>query len=182
MAARMLERRPLGVAGFHNLNEYIRSDVRQRLDREPVSQDEEPALADEPQTSEHDEDSPAVEQVENAEADDDVETKARNLDKIRFAWAKKKFGDVLAADPNLTGTIVVYADERFYDIDRLLMFIDSGRDRIAAGSEVDANSIQVLFGGYRGVPQVEMWVVPIGAEPPEMKPEDREAAGSGPEN
>jgi len=177
MAARMLERRALGVAGFHNLNEYLRPDVRQRLDKEPVSQDEEPALADEPEKSEHD-DEPPVEQVENADLDDDPETRARNLDKIRFAWAKKKFGDVLAADPNLTGTIVVYADENFYDINKLLMFIDDGRDRIAAGSDVDANRIQVLFGGYRGVPQVEMWVVPVGADPPEMKPEDRETATS----
>ena len=181
MAARMFERRNLGVAGFHSLSEYIRPDVRQRLDKEPVSQDEEPVQADEPEKSEHD-DEPPVEQVENAEADDDPETRTRNLDKIRFAWAKKKFGDVLAADAKLTGTIVVYADENFYDINKLLMFIDEGRDRIAAGSEVDANRIQVLFGGYRGVPQIEMWVVPIGAELPEMKPEDREAATSGAAN
>lgn len=178
-APRMFDRRMLDVAGFHNLNEFIRPDVRERLDKEPVGDGheyvEQPSVSD-PSSS----DEPSGETV-NSEDDTDIDTRNRDLEKVKFSWARKKFGDALVADPAATGAIVLYADETFYDVNRMLHLIDQGRDRLATDGGFDASRIQVIFGGYRGRAQVELWIIPEGMSLPEAKPEDRERA-NGPEN
>ncbi|MFN0138964.1 MAG: hypothetical protein ACKVQW_02610 [Pyrinomonadaceae bacterium] len=178
-APRMFDRRMLDVAGFHNLNEFIRPEVRDRLDKEPVGDGDEyveqPSVSD---SSSNDE--PSGETV-NTEDETDLDTRARDLEKVKFSWARRKFGDALIADPTVTGAIVLYADDTFYDIYRMLHLIDQGRDRLAADGGFDASRIQVIFGGYRGKAQVELWIIPEGQTLPEAKPEDREAS-AGPDS
>ena len=72
--------------------------------------------------------------------------------------------------------IVLYADENFYDINSLMRFIEEGKARIVQESQIPANRVLVMFGGYRGLPQVEYWLVPYGAPMPELKTEDRAKA------
>lgn len=171
-APRMFDRRMLEVSGFHNLTEFIRPDVRERLDKETVGdgdeQVEQPSVSD---SSSNDE--PTGEAV-NTEDDTDLDTRNRDLEKVKFSWAPKKFGDALIADPTASGAIVLYADDVYYDVYKMLHSIDLGRDRIAADGGFDASRIQVIFGGYRGKAQVEMWIIPEGQSLPEAKPEDRE--------
>lgn len=172
-APRMFDRRVLDVAGFHNLNEFIRPDVRERLDKEPVGDGDE--YVEQPSVSvDSVDDQPSGETV-NTEDDTDLDTRARDLEKVKFSWARKKFGDVLVADPTATGAIVLYADESFYDIYRMLHLMDQGRDRLAIDGNFDPSRIQVIFGGYRGKAQVELWIIPEGMSLPEAKPEDRES-------
>lgn len=178
-APRMFDRRMLDVAGFHNLNEFIRPDVRERLDKEPVGDGDE--YVEQPSVSDSSmNDEPSGEAV-NTEDETDLDTRRRDLESVKFSWARKKFGDALVADPTVNGAIVLYADETFYDIYRMLHLIDQGRDRLAADGGFDASRIQVIFGGYRGSAQVELWIIPEGQSLPEPKPEDREAT-NGPEN
>ena len=77
--------------------------------------------------------------------------------------------------------IVLYADENYYDINSLMAFVEDGRSRIAKRSGIESDRIQVVFGGYRGVPQVELWLVPDGGPMPEFRTDDRSKT-SGPEN
>lgn len=178
-APRMFDRRTLDVAGFHNLNEFIRPEVRERLDKEPIGDGyeyvEQPSVAD-PTSNEE-----PTGEAGTDEDGTDLDTRARDLEKVKFSWARKKFGDALVADPTATGAIVLYADETYYDIYRMLHLIDRGRDRLAADGGFDANRIQVIYGGYRGNAQVELWIVPEGQNLPDAKPEDREAP-AGPDN
>ena len=60
-------------------------------------------------------------------------------------------------------------------------FVEEGRNRIATDSGIDIARIHVVFGGYRGVAQVEFWIVPAGENSPEIRPEQRDASGE-PEN
>lgn len=178
-APKMFDRRMLDVAGFHNLNEFIRPDVRERLDKEPVGDGDE--YVEQPAVSgSSSSDEPSGETV-NTEDETDLDTRRRDLEKVKFSWARKKFGDALKADPAATGAIVLYADETFYDVYKMLHLIDQGRDRIANDGGFDASRIQVIFGGYRGRAQVELWIIPEGQTLPEAKPEERDTA-SGPEN
>ncbi|HEX6126381.1 MAG TPA: hypothetical protein VFZ23_13485, partial [Pyrinomonadaceae bacterium] len=91
----------------------------------------------------------------------------------KFLWAKKSFGDAVKADVASSGVIVLYADENYYDLNALMAFVQDGRNRIANASGIGGDRIQVVYGGYRGVPQVELWLVPDGASMPEFKIEDR---------
>lgn len=172
-APRMFDRRMLDVAGFHNLNEFIRPEVRDRLDKEPVGDGDE--YVEQPSVSDaSSNDKPSGEDVNN-EDETDHGTRRRDLEQVKFSWARKKFGDALVADPTVTGAIVLYADEAYYDVYKMLHLIDQGRDRLAADGGFDAGRIQVIFGGYRGSAQVELWIIPEGQTLPEAKPEDREA-------
>ena len=165
----MFERRGLDVVGFRHLNEFIRPDVRERLDVEPIGESGEyipPTFGGTEPSSEGETQEPFNEEDPLSQ----LETS-----KAKFQWAKKKYGDALAADPTATGFIVLYADDNYYDIGRLNYFVDEGRAIIAAESSIDASRMQVIYGGYRGVAQVEMWIVPDGQQLPELKPDDRDA-------
>lgn len=163
---RMFERRGLDVAGFHHLNEFIRGEVRERLDAEPVGESD--VYVPPTGTTAESVDTEAQEPFNEENPATQIE-----IDKAKFQWAKKKFGDALAADPTATGIIILYADENYYDIGRLNSFVDEGRGSIAAESGIDPGRIQLMFGGYRGMAQVEMWIVPSGEQFPELKPENR---------
>ena len=101
---------------------------------------------------------------------------AEELDAIRYSWTNKKFVPAIAKSKNAHGVMIYYADDLFYDTSRLEPFIAAGRDRIAKAANLDPDRIQIIFGGYRGQPQVEYWLVPANGNQPIPKPEDRDSS------
>ncbi|MBK8301954.1 MAG: hypothetical protein IPK98_00525 [Chloracidobacterium sp.] len=101
---------------------------------------------------------------------------AEELDAIRFNWTNKKFAPTVAKTKGSYGIMIYYADDQFYDISRLEPFIAAGRDRMAYAARIFPESIQIIFGGYRGQPQVEYWLVPADGTRPIAKPEDRDSS------
>jgi len=169
--------------GSNYLNEYIRPEVRARLDEEPVGDADssfDPGAADPGASGEQTASEPAGEgenteeatQAQRSSSEDAYPTGAR-LDTLKYSWAKKSYGDAVKSAPTNSGVIVLYADDNYYDIDRLMGFVEEGRNRIAEASTVGGERMQVVFGGYRAVPQIELWVVPQGSPMPEFKTEDR---------
>lgn len=189
---RPFDRQMLMVSGLQTLNEFIRSDVRGRVDEEAVGdidQSYDPATiepsqsgeaAEEPDTSKEAKPEDQEQQQQQNGYDEDTSSIGAS-DSGKFLWAKKSFGDAVKSNPTASGVIVLYADENFYDIGSMMRYIEDGRSRIAERSEIPADRIQVLFGGYRGAPQVEYWLIPDGAQLPEFKTEDRTKATE-PEN
>ncbi|HRI05128.1 MAG TPA: hypothetical protein PLL77_15430 [Pyrinomonadaceae bacterium] len=100
---------------------------------------------------------------------------AEELDAIRFNWTNKKFAGAVAKTKGSYGIMIYYADDQFYDISRLEPFIAAGRDRMAYAAGIFGESIQIIFGGYRGQPQVEYWLVPADGTRPIAKPEAHDA-------
>jgi hypothetical protein len=183
--AKSFGRHTLNSAGSNYLNEFIRPEVRARLDEEPVGDTDggyEPG-ASEAASSDQSQEEPAAEaqneeQPQNAQPGSEESYPAGSrLDTLKFSWARKAFGDAVKASPTNTGVIVLYADENYYDVERLTAFIEEGRHKVAEMSGVGDERIQVLFGGYRGVAQVELWVVPQGSSMPEFKPDARPKTG-----
>lgn len=166
---RLYRRETLTAARSNALADYILPQVRQKLDEEPGSQDE---ISE----SYVPQDTSAGEYVDNSETlpGEDALVNPDELDKLKFSWVKKKYGETLKKDETSRGILVLYADENYYDVGRLAGFIEEGRNRLAAESEIDANRIQVVYGGYRGLAQVEFWIVPEGQDLPELKPENRD--------
>ncbi len=185
--ARPLERHMLSVAGQNTLNEYILPDVRNRMDEEPAGESDSgydpsalnPSAAIEQPASESEEE-PKTEDVQQSSGGEDDGAYSTSTDRNKLLWAKRSFGSAVKRSPESNGVIVLYADENVYDVSRLMDLIQTGRNRIAEGSEIGAERIQVVFGGYRGTPQVELWVVPQGSSP-EFRVEDRTKANE-PEN
>lgn len=102
------------------------------------------------------------------------EMSPEEIQTARFSWADPKFGEAIAKRRAARGTIVLYADDLYYDVSRLLQFVDEGRDRIAAGAKIDASRIDVIYGGYRPGMTAEFWIVPENGKPPIPTPADRE--------
>jgi len=163
---KMFERRSLHTSGFRYLDDFILPEVKQRLDTEPVGEsDVYAAPTFEAQSNEPNDQEPFNEENPSSQLE---------LEKAKYLWASKKYADALAADQGASGTIIFYADETYYDIGRLEYFVGEGRDRLATNSGIEPARIQVIYGGYRGMAQVEMWVVPAGQQQPTAKPESRE--------
>ena len=178
ITARQFGRQNLNAGGQQALFEFIRPEVRAKLDEEPVGDTDggydpstsEPSVStDEPQTELAGEDK----QEEPQQATNEDAPRGSERLESKFAWAKKSFGDALKTDISSHGVIVLYADDNYYDSSRLMEFVERGRDTIAERAGVEGDQIQVVYGGYRSVPQVEYWIVPRGGSVPEFKPEDR---------
>lgn len=170
---RLLQRETLTASRTNALADFILPEVRTRLDAEPVSQDELPVYDSYPEYTDN-------EPVDTSETvvGEDGEINPDERDKLNYSWAKKKYGEALKKDETAQGVLVFYADENYYDIARLTSFVEEGRNRIAGNAEIEAGRIQVVFGGYRGLAQVECWIVPQGQNMPELKPEKRDTASS----
>jgi len=167
------------------LNQFIRSEIRAKLDEEPTGDADasyDPSTLDPGASSDETQPESAGEgqaedtqQPQTAENEESFRDGAR-LDTLKFSWARPAFGDAVKASPTNTGVIIVYADENYYELDRLMAYVEEGRDKIAETSNIGGERVQVIFGGYRAAPQVEMWIVPQGGQMPELKPEQRPKA------
>lgn len=162
---RLMQRENLTAARSNALADFIIPEVRMRLDQEEGSGVQE-GLSDE-----------VIDTSETLPGEDSV-INPDEVESLRFSWAKKKFGEALRKDETASGVLILYADENYYEVGRLLQFIEEGRDRVAANSEIDPARIRVVFGGYRGLAQVEYWVVAQGDNMPEPRPEERDAQTS----
>ncbi len=170
----------LSVSGLQTMNEYMLPAARSRLDEEPAGDTDagyDPATLDPtPVTEELSSGSAEVtEEVAQDPSGEEVST-----DRNKFLWAKRSYGEAIKASPKSNGIIVLYADESVYDISRLMDLVQTGRNQIVEGSELGTERVQLVFGGYRGTPQVELWVLPQGSMP-EFRVEDRIKANE-PEN
>ena len=178
-AARRFGRHNLTAGGAQVLFEFIRPEVRARLDEEPVGDADsgyDPSATDPSSGSDlsQGDSSPEgqAEEPQQATGTEESHSGPARLES-KFAWAKKSFGDAVKADIRTNGVIVLYADENYYDTGRLMEFVEQGRNMIVDRSGIGGERIQVVYGGYRGVAQVEYWVVPQDGPMPEFKPEGR---------
>ena len=186
LAPRRFARHTLNAAGSGYLSEFLRPDVKARLDEEPAGDADggyDPSTAglgtagDESQSEPSGDGQNEDAQQPASDGSEDSYPSGSRLDTLKYSWAKKAFGDAIEASPTNGGVIVLYADDNSYDVERLIAFVEGGRDRIADLSGVRGDQIQVVFGGYRGVPQVELWVVPQGSPMPEFKTDERRRSG-----
>jgi hypothetical protein len=179
MAPKRFARQTLNSGAGGYLNEFIRPEVRGRLDEEPVGDTDggyDPAAAgDQTSTDQSEPEIPGETQNEDTQEQQPnaEEPSVARLDTVKYSWATKAFGEAVKGSPTTNGVIVLYVDENYYDLERLTSFIEGGRDRIADLSGIEGERIQVVFGGYRAMPQVELWVLPQGSAMPEFKPDER---------
>jgi hypothetical protein len=80
--------------------------------------------------------------------------------------------------PKATGVLIFYADDEYYDIQKVEQFVNEGRDNIAKESKIDPRSIKIIFGGYRNSMEAEFWIVPPKGKMPKPTPEERPAESS----
>lgn len=97
------------------------------------------------------------------------------IDDLRFSWANERFAEEVARRKGSHGIIIFYADDQYYDITKLLHFVETGRDRIASAAKLPPSKIRVIYGGY-GYCQIEYHIVSKGSPDPQPKPKERDSA------
>ena len=180
-AARPFGRHTLNATGSGSLVEFMRPEVRARLGEEPVGDGDgsyDPSASGDVMSSETETRSPSESSAETGDQavpgeHDEGYASSSRLDTLKYSWARKGFGDAVKSQPTNNGVIILYADDNTYDIQRLIGFVEGGRNQVAELSGLGNERIQVVFGGYRAMPQVELWVIPDGGQMPEFKPDSR---------
>lgn len=95
------------------------------------------------------------------------------IEEARFRWVSIMFGDYLTKNPEMSGVIIYYADDEYYDLGKFSEFIQGGVSRITDTKKGAAGRINLIYGGYRSTPEVEYWVVPQNGKLPDPTPEAR---------
>lgn len=96
------------------------------------------------------------------------------IEEMKFDWAISSFGEILKTQEDSTATIILYGDNKYYSIKNVLKHVEEGKQRIAKESDIPANRINVIYGGYRDMLQAEFWIIPKNGRTPKPIPEKRE--------
>lgn len=88
-----------------------------------------------------------------------------------FSRAGYEFAEKFKADADGHGVVMIYADDKMFDVKKLAADMRSRAAGMAAQMGIAPNKLEVVFGGYRRGIEIEMWVVPTkAAKAPLAKP------------
>jgi hypothetical protein len=92
-----------------------------------------------------------------------------------FEWIKADFAEIIKNKKQSHGVLIFYADNQYYDVEKLQSEIEKAKQRVVAESGIKAALIQIIFGGYREEITIEFWVVPNKGKRPIPTPTERPA-------
>lgn len=92
---------------------------------------------------------------------------------IQFEWLNNKFGEFLKKNKNSIGVLIYYADKDQFDVGKITLHIERARKKLVKNSNLSPNQIQIFYGGYRSMIEVEYWVMTKNSGFPEVRPETK---------
>ena len=87
-----------------------------------------------------------------------------------FSRAGYEFAQKFKANSDDHGVVMIYADDKMFDVKNLAADMRSRSAAMAAEMGIAPGKLEVVFGGYRRGIEIEMWVVPKAAKAPLAKP------------
>src|SRR5262249_40094692 len=147
-------------------------EVKAKEDAERAAMEAEIAASAATEEDEKTEDATSQE-ADTTEVEKEPELSPEEQENLRFSWADERFGAEIARRNKASGVLIFYANDKYYDINKLKYFVEQGKERIAHESKIDISRIQAIFGGYRDYPQGEFWIVPANGEFPTATPDER---------
>ena len=103
----------------------------------------------------------------NGESELEPETESDSKD---FA---KELAEVLSRDKTWRASLIFYADEDDYDIQKSRQIIESLLQPYVKTSSLDLSRVKIIFGGYRANPEIEVWVINKNGIEPEPMPDEK---------
>lgn len=82
------------------------------------------------------------------------------IEEAKFVWVNEKFGALIKNQKDSHGVLIFYADDAYYDVGKLQSLFEEGAQKIAEANKISVSKVQVVYGGYRGMVEVEFWMVP----------------------
>jgi hypothetical protein len=140
----------------------------------PVAEDfiEEPAEENtESEKTAESEEIADLEETEPEELPEETsELTEEELEALKFGWLDERIADLIKKEKKSRSVIIFYADEIEYDINKIRAHIEEGRTRLIKNSGLSAEHFEIVFGGYRASPEIELWFVPPAGEVPIATP------------
>lgn len=96
-------------------------------------------------------------------------------DEERDRWIKSSFGEYLKGNSDLSGVMIYYLDDRWFDLQKVATEIERGKKLLSDETNIDETRIQVIFGGYGHGVKAEFWLMKKGMNLPVATPEERPA-------
>ncbi len=166
------------------IEEFVLESVKAREEAERLKQEaeweaEQTALGENvesAQVEQTNEPEPPAEDASNSDEAEAVEEDERTPEEIeadRFSWAEGPVWLYLSQHPKDSGVMIFYADDQYYDIQRLQSFVIEGRNRMANLAGIKPSRVRIVFGGYRESTEFEFWIVPPKGKRPVAVPEER---------
>ncbi|MBV9209634.1 MAG: hypothetical protein JOZ52_03340, partial [Acidobacteria bacterium] len=104
---------------------------------------------------------PAEEQAPAFIADEDL------------TWASEKYAEAVKQEEDARACIIYYADSEQVDLTKIQAVMERGKNILVEQYGLKADSVVVMYGGYRGSATVDTWVVPAKDFLPAPTPEQR---------
>lgn len=81
--------------------------------------------------------------------------------------------DFLNKHSEAKGLVIFYLDEDVFDLPAAREMVEKKLKDHAAKVKVDPARVEVIFGGYRRYPELELWALPVGGPNPELLPDEK---------
>ncbi len=133
-----------------------------------------PSVSEAPETEET-----AEETVEELQTDLPKETVEENkvsdeeLQELKFSWARPNFAETVKSEKGARGVIIYYADEQAYDTNKIYAHLLAGKARLANGAQLKPENFEIIYGGYRGALEFELWIMPANGALPKLTPDEK---------
>jgi hypothetical protein len=104
-----------------------------------------------------------------------VEKSPAETNQEDFFRAGYDFAEKVKNNSEDRGVVIVYADEKMFDIKKVQNDVRNRVAGLAAENKISPDRFEVVFGGYRHGIEIEMWLVPKAAKTPAAKPAQRQS-------
>ncbi len=91
----------------------------------------------------------------------------------RLSWASEEFASAVKQEKDGRACLIYYADSELRDMRRAQAVIARGKNLLVEKYSLKPDNIVVIYGGYRFLPTVELWVVPLNNSLPAATPKER---------
>lgn len=149
--------------------DFIEEPAEENTDSEETAESEEIADLEETEPEVVEEETAPEELPEETSELTEEESEA-----LKFGWLDERIADLVKKEKKSRGVIIFYADEIEYDINKIRAHIEEGRTRLIKNSGLSAEHFEIVFGGYRASPEIELWFVPPAGEVPIATPETKQ--------
>jgi len=160
------------------LDEFILASVKAREEAERLAQEaeweaEQAALGENNEPEAKEENSEPEPQADGEVPSEQDSRTPEEKEADRFRWADGPAWLYLYEHPRDSAVIIFYADDQYYDVHRFQSFVIEVKRRMANLAGIKSSRVRVVFGGYRGMPEFEFWIVPPKGKRPIATPEER---------
>ncbi len=98
---------------------------------------------------------------------------SEELSEWEYNWVNKNFAEKIKEQMGSRGVIIYYADDEHHNLNNIQAHLVEAKKRLAKEGNIAFESFDLVFGGFSGGIEFELWIVPKNGEFPTPSPKER---------